>query len=193
MNDQLFWLGWRASFPDLERAGWKCTVEHRNDYLADMNEYIFNLTHPNHKLIGRARNRVTNTKLHMLEMNKVVSPFGIMFPMEIFFSNEIHIVSFEKGLPNYTEVKMDFNNYMELAKFPYNMEDHRVLTSDLFKTVQPNEIIVPQTNIDGLLEQVLKVQDPKQTEIRERIRKESLRNEYKTKTEEVARIITVAA
>lgn len=193
-NTMLYWLGWKANFLDLEQAGWKVTMEHRNDYPADMNDYLLNLTHPNHKLIGRARSRISNTLLHCFKPGEVVSPTGLIFPMEIFFSNEIHIVSMEKGVPNYTDVRFNPENYLALEKQSYSSapEEYMVITSDLFQPVKPNEIIVPQNNVDDLLEQLLKVQDPKQQEIRERMKKEAMREEYRTKTEEIARIIKVA-
>ena len=192
MRDMFYWLGWRASPHDLYQAGWKITMEHHDSYESDMREYRLNISHPATKLVGRARTHISNTQLHMLDPQKIITPFGELFPMEIFFANEIHIVSYEKEIPNYTEVKMDWNKYMELAQSATPMSNSRVITSDLFQPVNPNEIIVPQNNVDDLLEQLLRVQDPKQQEIRERMKKEAMREEYRTKTEEIARIIKVA-
>lgn len=186
-----YWKGWIGLPEHLQREGWDIRHSKQTDSYRDIIDYHFYLTHRQSSLIFQAKRSVSRI-LHMtMPRNNSIEFFDMYGPLPVEMDAATKIIAYHTGLYNpvgITYPEVDFNP-MAIATAYKNIGSDgvsTVLTRELFYPRQSQDIIIPESSTEELLDLILKRQAPKQAEIRERIRKEESRHE-------LARIITLAS
>ena len=156
----LHFAGWTSNSYDLQRNGWDLSV--------DENPYDCSL-----------RFAIRNESLGLYAISSVET-----YPRKAFITDPFFLERFPLHfhLQQMTDGKAKIYYHHGLSTFrPINtqpdiecIEPKSIEDFVLFRKISPEsaDIVIPEYNIDRLLEMALELQEPKQKEIRERIRKE---------------------
>lgn len=161
-------LGWTSDTYTLQRFGWSVSVLENVIY----NSMYIAIKHDGLKIYGVSD--MYSMDYQMLRHSRD-GGYGELRDMEVNFSN---LAS------KYTVMvhgnNIDFNKFSPIDAEPQmiNFEPKSLEDLCVFKKVvhKEEEIIVDPKSVSELMEQIVKMQDPKQAEIRERRRKERARN-----------------
>ena len=156
---KLFWAGWESNTLALQRAGWNLAVE---EDMATFRVRIA-LRHPDLRLYGVSA-AIDYYGLDSQRRLSMAGPQDLVIPIQHMASKmEIHCMD---NLSNFHAIDAEPSF---ITNAPRSIEDYKI-----FRSIRQAEqqIIVPQHSVPELLEQILKMQDPKQKEIRENRRRE---------------------
>lgn len=160
---RLYWAGWESDTLKLQSNGWQISTQ-QDVY---RNSIRFAVHHPKFQISGMT----DPVDFYFRGMNQH-EMFSMNFPpvtlrwMASHFEVRMHVTNTE------------MMNWDAIDATPAII-DQQVKTLEDFKIFRPlnpiNEIIIPQADVSMLLDDILKKQDPKQKEIRDRMRKDSMR------------------
>lgn len=175
--------GFESTTLKLQQNGWQLAIMH----YPDLDGISLTIHHPNAKLYGIS-NKVSRydfmrrfDKYAYQDLNSSISPFYIQQ-----LSSDIQF----NIIPTYGELGRisAIDARPELA----SIENVRLSEMDVFKTIMDSEeIIVDPNDVPELMEKILKAQEPKQQEIRQRIRKENERRDIRQSNKLHAQIISL--
>ena len=180
---KVFFAGFESDTYTLRNHGWDFSVSQAPTFAKASNSYRLILRHPGANLYAYT--------------NVVEIPYSSLMNREDIYKNLVfHITHVSSDIIVHTvDHSFDpfsFKPYNPIDAFcePYNKE-YSLKDLNIFKTIPIDtpEIVIPGESIDDLMERILKMQDKKASEIRERRRKERLRKEFsdsgETKYEDV--------
>jgi hypothetical protein len=153
---KVYWAGWQSNTHELQRNGWQLSIE--EDFYSM--RFRVALKHPQYKMYGishpcsydyqRSMNDMAWQALPEIPMNHMVSEMRI---------------NIMDNLANFKPIDAEPQIIHNEIK---SIEDMK-----LFKPINHSkDIVIAPANVNELLESVLKQQDSKQMEIREKKRKE---------------------
>ena len=189
-NFHFFWAGWKANAEDLQRFGWQMKREQYYRPEATGMETMIVITHPKLDVVCRSVKPFyfDDTHVHLTPDGRYLNPYGQLFPMEMIMVNRIILQTFQHNRPfEFQDIKHSMEKEVELRS------GNMVLAHELFYPTNPNEIIIQSQDVSSIMDIILRKQAPKQQEIRERLKRESMRGEGKSNIQEVARIIRLGA
>ena len=170
-----FWNGWTANHNTLLKYGWQIAAN-RNDY---GNYVYFTLRHKKYDIYGTSQN---------IPLTAIMATSSITVPVTLVNKLYMHITQ---------------DPFLSTDEMESNLVGHTTIVEaledtppwDIFKSDRdvepPIDIIVDPNSVESLLNRVIKLQSPKQKEIRDRIRKEALNEKYNQQVH--ARILSMVA
>jgi len=153
------WAGWESNTHQLQRTGWQISAEQESH----KHSIRFAFKHPNFRIYGISQS--VDLAMYWDNTFHHKNPFATLPVIDI----------------NYMASRMEVVLYDDLTKFEpidatpsFNtMERKNIEDFMIFRPIgNAKEIIIAEPEVSGLLDMILKKQDPKQEEIREKKRKE---------------------
>jgi hypothetical protein len=180
---QIRWAGFESNTLVLQNNGWRIAIEDEFDHIMYQHQIRFLLRH-------ETLNITAITSIEQVDFERLYMNGKGKYEMPYF---HIYIAARDIIYTRIPEIKL--GNLYEIDARPEYIEEENINFNDLpiFKTlIKPdNALIVEPDKIADILAQIVECQSPKQAEIRERIRKESGRNDIKQTLH--AQILSVAA
>jgi len=172
------WGGWNTTSLDLQQAGWQISVNQN----VERGFIEFIIKHPAWRIYGVSE-RVYDFDYHKMNFNNL-SRFDI--PIKInHMCSELHIHHMCENIMTFQPIDAEPQICRNEIK---SIEDFKIFQPPLVRT---NEIIVEPDQVNKIMKQILKVQSPKQKEIREKLRKQKERNEIRQQENFHAQIISL--
>jgi len=157
------WAGWESDTYTLQRHGWQIAANQDVQY----GTLQLLISHPVYKIQGFS-DRITMEFMHIHESmrSNIDIPICGMGSKLTVMANNINPTDF-------TQIDCE-PSYIRME--PKSLDDFKIFKESLHRV---DEIIVDPLTVNQLMEQIVELQTPKQKEIRERRRKERLRNDGK--------------
>ncbi len=167
---RVFFAGFQSTTLDLQRAGWQLSMEQHFSYdglslrLALKHEAgrVLAITHP-----------VSSYHLHRAMGFKEMAPIDFQIA---WIGNDARFHIMAEMRP------MSFNPISAIPEFQ-DIKDLSFEEAIPFRPLNPNapEIIIPPSSVPELMDMILKLQDPKQKEIRDNVRRDAWRRDVGAK------------
>lgn len=160
---KVHWAGWEADTLSLQRNGWQISAE--QDMMRMAIRFAFK--HEAYRIYGVS---------DLVSELDVMGYHGRFNPKMTGTFREFPTVTIRHMASNIDViVHTNFSSFTPINAVPEFLTQERKHIDD-FKLFRPidkiNEIVIARPNAEGLLQEILKLQDPKQAEIREKRRKE---------------------